>query len=289
MEPALKRRIVIISGLAGAGLNTARTALEDLGFRVVDNPPLGFLPQLLSHLEKDRTSIAFGIDVRTEGFSGDGVIAFLNELNARDDVKARLIFLDCDDETLLRRFSETRRKHPLASDRPVADGIRRERELLAPIKNRADLALDTSQLSIHDLRRVLSGHFPSDLSRGLLTQVLSFSYRQGLPREADLVFDVRFLRNPHWVPELKAKTGREKDVGSYIAGDDAFRGFWDHLTGLLSTTLPRYRSEGKNYLTVAFGCTGGKHRSVYMAERLKAWLEENGFPAAVQHRELEKA
>jgi len=285
-KDTLKHRVVIISGLAGAGLNTARTALEDLGFRVVDNPPLGFLPQLMAHLEKDRTSLAFGIDVRTEGFSAEGVIDFLNSLNARDDVKAKLVFIDCDDETLLHRFSETRRRHPLAADRPVADGIKRERELLATIKKRADLVLDTAQLNIHDLRRILSGHFPTDLNRDMLLQVMSFSYRQGVPREADLVFDARFLRNPHYVPELRPQTGQVEEVGRYIMADEAFMPFWDNLTGMLGTIVPRFRADGKKYFTIAFGCTGGKHRSVYLAERTKAWLEEQGFKAAVQHREL---
>lgn len=284
-ESLPQHRVVIISGLAGAGLNTARTALEDLGFRVVDNPPLGFLPALMEHLGKDRSSIAFGIDVRTEGFSAEGVIDFLNQLNAQPHTKAKLVFVDCDDETLLQRFSETRRRHPLATDRPVADGIRRERELLAPIRKRADLVLDTAQLSIHDLRRILGGHFPADVSRDMLLQVMSFSYRQGVPREADLVFDARFLRNPHWVPALKPHTGQNGEVGDYIQGDEAFAAFWAHLTSMLTVMVPRFRDEGKKYFTIAFGCTGGKHRSVYLAERTGAWLNENGFKANVHHRE----
>ncbi len=194
--------------------------------------------------------------------------------------------MTADDTVLLKRFTETRRTHPLARDRAVADGIAAEKSLLYPIKHQSGYIVDTSDLSIHDLRRVIEG-FTSGLVQGKLNlTIMSFAYRHGLPREADLVLDVRFLRNPNWVPELKEKTGREKEVQDYITGDDSFPDFLDRTKGLLGLLIPRYDEEGKNYLTIAFGCTGGKHRSVFIAETIKKWLQEQSFAATIHHREL---
>jgi UPF0042 nucleotide-binding protein len=198
-----------------------------------------------------------------------------------------LVFLDCADEVLQRRFTETRRRHPLATDRPVLDGIHRERLLLAQVRAHADLTIDTSALSIHDLRRLLNGHFPAT-DAGLNIFVLSFSYRMGLPREADLVFDARFLINPHWTPALRPLDGTHPDVAALIISDPDYSRFFERLTGFLNPLLPRFRQEGKNYLTIAIGCSGGRHRSVFVAERLSAWLREQGLKTGLFHRDLER-
>lgn len=282
----LKRRVVIITGMAGAGLSTARETFADQGFEAIDNLPLDTVEQMLDG--EGTHPIALGLDVRSRGFSAERIIALLNHLNARSDVKAELLFLDCEDTALLQRFSETRRRHPLAADRPVAEGLALERQQLQPLKNRADKMVDTSELSVNDLRRILSGHYPAQAGRGLLVQVMSFSYRQGVPREADLIFDARFLRNPHWVPELKAKTGQQAPVGAYIEADSAFAAFYAHITGLIAAMLPGLKNTDRTYLTIAFGCTGGKHRSVYLAQRVQQWLVDQGTPAQIRHRELER-
>jgi len=280
------RRIVIITGMSGAGLNTARTTFQDLGFEVVDNLPLDFVDPLLAHSQ--HPAIALGIDVRTRGFSAARVRALLDELNARPNTKASLLFLECGDDSLLQRFSETRRRHPLAADRPVRDGLSKERAQLLPLKQRADHLIDTSRLSSTELRHIIGGHYPAEPGRGLLVQVMSFSYRQGVPREADLVFDARFLRNPHYDDALRPHTGQQAEVGAYIAKDEAYAPFFTQLTGMISTMLPGLQRSDRTYLTIAFGCTGGKHRSVYLAEQMASWLKAHGVAAQVRHRELER-
>jgi UPF0042 nucleotide-binding protein len=284
--PALKRRIVIITGMAGAGLSTARETFADQGFEAIDNLPLDSVEQLLDGAGTH--PIALGLDVRSRGFSAERIVALLSLLNARSDVRAELLFLECDDSILLQRFSETRRRHPLAADRPVAEGLALERAQLLPLKNRADRMVDTTELSVNELRRILSGHYPAQEGHGLLIQLMSFSYRHGVPREADLVFDARFLRNPHWVPELKAQTGQAIPVGQYIAQDPAFNPFLGHVTGLIGTMLPGLKATERTYLTIAFGCTGGKHRSVYLAEQTTLWLGQQGISVQLRHRELER-
>jgi UPF0042 nucleotide-binding protein len=275
--------LLIITGLAGAGHSTALNLLEDLGYEAVDNLPLTLLGGLASGAAG--RPIAIGIDSRTRGFSPTALIHEVESLRAtgRD---VRLIFLMCSDDVLQRRFTETRRRHPLAVDRPVADGIRHERELLAPLREVADLVIDTSELKIGDLKRVLTSHFAADRAPGLAIAVISFSYRQGLPREADLVLDVRFLHNPHYEADLRDFTGRDADVVRFIEADAGFAPFFAGLTNLLLPLLPRFEQEGKSYLTLAVGCTGGKHRSVMVAERLAAWLREQGQSVEVRHRDL---
>jgi UPF0042 nucleotide-binding protein len=199
-----------------------------------------------------------------------------------------VIFLDCDNEVLARRFTETRRRHPLGEDRPVMDGIMRERQLLAPIRDRADLLIDTSNLTAGELRALVGGHFRLFNAPNLAVSVLSFSYRQGLPREADLVFDVRFLANPHYVEELRPLTGRDPGVGAYVAADPACEPFLASLSQMLETLLPLYQREGKSYLTVAIGCTGGRHRSVFSAEELTRRLTAAGHEVQVRHRDADK-
>lgn len=282
-ESRQQPRILLITGLAGAGHTTALKLLEDIGYEAVDNLPLSLLSAIAAG-ELPRP-VAIGVDSRTRGFGPDALIEQLEHLRiAGGDV--RMIFLVCRDEVLQRRFTETRRRHPMAVDRPVEDGIRHERALLAPLREMADLVIDTSELTIGDLKRVRSSHFALDRRPGLAVAVVSFSYRHGLPREADLVLDVRFLKNPHYEEELRDFTGRDDPVIRFIEADPGYGPFFAGLTGLIGPLLPRFEQEGKSYLTVAVGCTGGKHRSVMVAERLADWLRAQGQSVELRHRDL---
>lgn len=282
-NPAQPPPLLIITGLAGAGHSTALKLLEDLGYEAVDNLPLTLLGGLAAGTPDQ--PVAIGIDSRTRGFSPGALVEQLDALRAAGR-NVRLIFLLCSDEVLQRRFTETRRRHPLAIDRPVADGIRHERALLASLREIADLVIDTSELKVGDLKRVLASHFAVGRAAGLAIAVVSFSYRQGLPREADLVLDVRFLHNPHYEPELRGQTGSDAAVVRYIETDPGFAPFFAGLTGLIEPLLPRFEQEGKSYLTLAVGCTGGRHRSVMVAERLAAWLRGQGHSVELRHRDL---
>ena len=282
------RQFVLLTGMSGAGLATTLKSLEDLGYEAVDNLPL-FLFDLLTREAPSRDRpLAISIDSRTRDFTAERLLDRLDALRAQPGTQVRLVFIDASDEVLLRRFTETRRRHPLANDRPVADGIHNERLLLEPIRLAADLAVDTSDLSVHDLRRLIGGHFTLEQAPGLGVFVTSFSYRKGLPRDADLVFDVRFLRNPHWDPALRPLTGRDPGVAAYVEADPAVQPFFERLTGFLMPLLPSYKLEGKTYLTIAIGCTGGRHRSVYIAERLAAALQAGGIKASIGHRDLDR-
>ena len=284
----VRRRVTLLTGLSGAGKTVALKALEDAGYEAVDNLPLSLLGSLVRAGGRATPALAIGIDVRTRDFAPDPVVAALAELRGQRDVEARLVFLDADDEVLRRRFTETRRRHPLAIDRPVLDGIQAERGLLWPLRERADVVIDTSALSQGELRQVVTERLAADLRPGLTVGIVSFAYRHGLPREADLVFDVRFLANPHYVAELQPLTGRETAVGDFIERDSGFRPFFDGLDAMLGALLPRYEREGKSYLTVAIGCTGGRHRSVFVAERLARRLEEAGRRVSLAHRDLDR-
>jgi UPF0042 nucleotide-binding protein len=287
--PPSRQRIVLVTGLSGAGKSTALRALEDAGYEAVDNLPLSLLGALVQAGGAGTARpLAVGIDARTRDFAPAPVLAALAELRARTDIDARLLFLDADDEVLRRRFTETRRRHPLAVDRPVLDGILAERALLAPLRDDADLALDSSTTSGADLRRLVQEELAADLRPGLVVAVLSFAYRWGLPREADLVFDVRFLANPHYDPALQPLTGRDQGVADFVAADPGFAPFFDGLSGMLAALLPRFEREGKSYLTIACGCTGGRHRSVFVAERLAAWLAARGRQVNLVHRDIDR-
>jgi UPF0042 nucleotide-binding protein len=275
----------MVTGVSGAGHSTALKALEDLGYEAVDNLPLFLLSGLTADTDRAGRPIAIGVDSRTRDFSVRALTDWLARLKSVPGREVRLVFLDCSDEALRRRFSETRRRHPLALDRPVRDGIRHERRLLGPLRELADVAIDTTDLAIGDLKRVLRGHFALDGHPEAAISVISFAYRNGLPREADLVFDVRFLQNPHYVPALRSLTGRDRAVARYIDGDPDLAPFFEGLTGMLLPLLPRFEQEGKSYLTIAIGCTGGKHRSVLVAERLAVWLRRHGRAAIVRHRD----
>lgn len=282
---AERGRLIVVTGLSGAGRTMALKILEDLGYEAVDNLPLMFLGGLAGDIAGAGRALAIGVDSRTRDFTAFALSDRLDRLKAELPFEVRLVFLDCADESLRRRFTETRRRHPLALDRPVADGIRQERQLLAALRDRADIVIDTTEFAGGDLRRVLRGHFALNRRPGLAFSVLSFSYRQGLPREADLVFDVRFLKNPHYDPALRALTGRDPEVGRFIEGDPAYAPFFAALTGLLLPLLPCFEREGKSYVTIAIGCTGGRHRSVFVAERLAAWLATQDRMVGVRHRD----
>lgn len=283
---APRPRVVVITGMSGAGKSSALKSLEDIGYEAVDNLPLRLLSALIEPQLAETRPLAIGIDVRTRDFAAEPFLDRIEALLAREDLDMRLVFLDCDDATLERRYSQTRRRHPLAPDIPVADGIRVERRRLAGLRAHGNPVIDTTDLTEHDLKRVMHQQFPPERAPGMTISVMSFAYGQGVPRQSDLVFDVRFLRNPHYVEGLRPQTGMDAAVGEYILSDPGFADFFERLTRFLGPLLPRYRSEGKSYLTIAVGCTGGRHRSVYVAERLTAWLRERGLHAGVRHREL---
>jgi UPF0042 nucleotide-binding protein len=279
-------RVIIVTGMSGAGKTVALKALEDHGWEAVDNLPLSLLSRLVRPGETAGRRLAIGIDIRTRDFGVAQVTEAIDRLMAESGLDVRLLFLDCDDEVLCRRFTETRRRHPLATDRPLLDGIRHERELVSALRARSEV-IDTSQVATSDFKRLLAGRLGLEAERDLVVFVTSFAYRNGLPREADLVLDARFLRNPHYVPELKALTGRDAGVADYVSADAAFAGFIQSVTDLLSPLLPRFAAEGKSYLTLAIGCTGGRHRSVLVAERLAQWLRDRGCRVELRHRELD--
>lgn len=280
-------RLVIVTGLSGAGRSTALKALEDLGYDTADNLPLSLLPALLGTVPVGRP-LALGVSLAGRDEPVEAAIAALDRLAPGTERQLTLVFLDCDDETLVRRYTETRHRHPAAGDRPVSDGIAVERRQAWPLRARADLAIDTTTLSPGDLKRLLHGHLALDSIPGIAIFVTSFSYRHGLPRDADLVLDVRFLRNPHYVPALAQLTGEDPAVAAYIEADPDFAGFFQGLCAWLQPLLPRYEGEGKSYFTIAVGCTGGRHRSPYVAARLAARLSERGLRVTVEHRDLQR-
>ncbi|MBT3627933.1 MAG: RNase adapter RapZ [Rhodospirillaceae bacterium] len=297
-EPAAtppRRHLLLVTGMSGAGKSTALKALEDIGYEVVDNLPLSLLSNLVRPNGAGGAArggasasrpLALCIDVRTRQFDLEHFEHDIAPLLDRPDLDVTLLFLDGDDEALRRRFTETRRPHPLAADRPVIDGIRRERERLNWLKSRADLTVNTTELSIVDLRRLLEGHFSHPAEPELSIFVVSFSYPRGLPADADLVFDVRFLSNPHYESNLRPLSGLDLAVGRHIEADSAFAPFFANLEDMLISLLPAYEREGKSYLTIAVGCTGGRHRSVFVAERVGEVLLRTGRQVGVRHRDL---
>ena len=287
------REVVLVTGLSGAGKSTTLKTFEDLWYEAVDNVPLFLLRHMVGNeattwaeYQGVRRPLAIGVDIRTRDFDIESIKRLLRDLEQVVGLRPHIVFLDCDDDVLQRRYTETRRRHPLAVDRPLVDGIALERQLLAPIKDGADDVIDTSDLPPGSLKTMLFSRYGL-AATGLHVFVTSFSFRRGLPREADLVFDVRFLRNPHYDPVLREQTGRDAPVQAYVAADPDFPEFMARLTGLLEPLLPRYVTEGKSYLTLAVGCTGGRHRSVFVAERLGQWLTEAGYGTSVRHRELQ--
>ena len=282
---AAPARVLLVTGMSGAGRSTALKTLEDMGYEAFDNLPLSLVPALIESIAADASAIAVGADLRTRGFAIESMLEPLDAVVGRTGRELKVLFIDCDDEPLQRRYTESRRPHPLAGDRPVTDGIRLERRVVSALRDRADLVIDTSELSAADLKRLLTGQF-SLAAGGLRIFVTSFAYRHGIPRDADLIFDVRFLDNPHYVPELRQLTGRDPAVAAHIEQDPDLAPFLVGFWRLLEPLLPRYEQEGKTYLTIAIGCTGGRHRSVYVTERLAAQLGAAGLRVELAHRDL---
>lgn len=273
-------RVVLVSGMSGAGRSTALRTFEDIGFEAMDNVPLGTVAAACSGAAAD---IAIGLDVRSRGFSAEMMADVAAALRA-DGVTLEIILMIADSGTLIRRFSETRRKHPLAIDRPVEDGIASERELLKPIMPMASEIIDTSSLTPGELRQIITARYGEQAS--FTVSVMSFSYARGVPREADLVLDVRFLRNPHYVEDLRMLTGTSEKIAEYIKSDSGYEDFITRLKALLELLMPRYSIEGKSYLTIAFGCTGGRHRSVCLAVEVGEWLRAEKYNVLIKHRDI---
>jgi len=279
--------VVIVSGLSGAGRSTAAKCLEDLGFFVVDNLPpelISMMVDLGSRSEGAVTRIAVVVDVRSRAFSAD-LRETIIDLDQREE-RPRVLFLEASDDVLVRRFENVRRQHPLQGDGRLVDGIATERELLRGLAGEADLVIDTSVLNVHELRAKLEAAFGTEAVPHLRTTVLSFGYKYGLPVDADLVMDVRFLPNPHWIPELREFTGLNAEVRDYVLSQEGAIEFVDHFHDLLRLMGAGYQRERRRYLTLAIGCTGGKHRSVTIAERLASLLTGDGVDAKVVHRDL---
>jgi len=282
-----EQRIVLVTGPSGAGRSTAINALEDLGWEVIENIPLTLLPRLIEGPPLSRP-LALGIDVRNRDFGTDALIEAIDRLAARPDTTEQVLYLDCSEDELVRRYSETRRRHPLAPSESPLTGILRERELLIPIRARADILIDSTGLSPHDLRAEVESWFAPGAGRMLGITLQSFSYKRGLPRGLDMVFDCRFLRNPHWDPLLKTQDGRDGAVEDYVRNDLRFDPFFEKVRDLTTWLLPAFRAEGRAHLSVGFGCTGGQHRSVVMTERLAKALADDGWQVSKRHRELER-
>ncbi len=282
-----QRRVVLVTGPSGAGRSTAIHVLEDLGFEAIDNLPMGLLTRLLDGPEPSR-AMALGVDARNRDYSTIGFIELIEKLGRMEKVDLATLYLDCSDDVLLRRFSETRRRHPVAADAGPETGIHQEKELLQPIREIADTLIDTTSLNIHQLREEVERWFAPKDGRHLAVSIESFSYKRGLPRGLDMVFDCRFLANPYWCPELRAADGRNPDVASYVQADRNYTPFVDRVNDLLTVLLPAFRAEGKAHLSVAFGCTGGQHRSVAVAEAVAKALAKEGQQVAIRHREMER-
>lgn len=277
-------RTVLVTGPSGAGRSTALRALEDLDFEIIDNLPISLVPRLLEGPPLAQP-MALGIDPRNRDFSTNGFLELIDQLAGPD---VELLYLDCRADVLQRRYSETRRRHPLAPAETPADGIAREFDLLAPVRVRADILIDTSDLTQHDLRAEIDRWFGRDGAGKLALSLHSFSYKRGLPRGLDMVFDCRFLRNPYWEDSLRGADGRDPNVTAYIAKDPRYAGFFDRVVDLARLLLPAYVEEGKSHLAIGFGCTGGQHRSVALAEQVANTLAAADWQVSIRHRELER-
>lgn len=282
-----EHRIVLITGPSGAGRTTAINALEDMGYEVIDNLPLSLVPKLIEGASLGRP-IALGLDVRNRDFNATALIELIDRLTRDPRVMLEVIYLDCAPTELIRRYSQTRRRHPLSPDDTPAEGIGREIDLLAPIRVRADHLIETTEMSPHDLKAELGRWFERGSTSRLAVSVQSFSYKRGVPRGVDMIFDCRFLRNPHWIRALREKDGRDPEVVEHIAADPRFDEFIEKVSDFILFLLPAQLDEGKAHLAIGFGCTGGQHRSVAVTEILGNRLAQCGWPVAKRHRELER-
>lgn len=284
-----RRHLVVLTGLSGSGKSTVLKTFEDLGFYCIDNLPIGLIPMFADLPlggEGDVTRAAVLVDAR----EGEQIAQLpkIVRLMRRDGVRAELVFIEASEEALLRRFSETRRPHPLAQGTSVRGGLARERQLMEPIRKVADVVIDTTKFNVHELRAFITRRFEERHNRPLLVSLVSFGYRYGIPSDADLVFDVRFLPNPQFVAHLRRYSGKDKRVARYIRSFPQTAEFLKRIEGLLTYLIPHYVREGKSYLTIAFGCTGGRHRSVMMAEAQQKLLAKDGYATKVVHRDIDK-
>lgn len=290
-DPDSALEMVVITGLSGSGKTLALRAFEDMGYFCVDNLPVTLIPifaDLCTRSRQDIKRAALVIDVRERAFLPE-FPALYRKLRRHSGVNTRLIFFESDDATLMQRFSETRRPHPLAGSAGLEAGIRQERAALQPLRHLADLMIDSSRFNVHQLRRYIQDHFaPQGEAQRLTITVVSFGYKHGLPSSADLVFDARFLPNPFFVDGLRGKTGHDREVVSYLEKAEGFTVFKDKVVDLLTFLIPRYIQEGKSYLTVAIGCTGGRHRSVALADAVGPELRQRGYAVNASHRDVEK-
>lgn len=270
-----QQSVVFVTGLSGAGKASVLRVLEDLGFEAIDNPPLGLIDGLVTSALDPARRIAIGIDVRSHGFNVDAVLEVVARMRSNPALRAALVFAWATESVLLRRYSETRRRHPLSPQGRVSDGIAAEQLLTGPMRDAADLVVDTTEMSLSALRHQIGqalGPVADLPERVLSLSLVSFAYPAGLPRDADMVFDARFLRNPHYIDALRPLTGQDEQVAAYVAADPDFEAFFARVTGLLTLVLPRFAQEGKKYATIAVGCTGGRHRSVMLVEKLAGYL-----------------
>ena len=273
--------LLLVTGMSGAGKSTVLDSLEDMGWECVDNLPVALLEEFVSETRSTRRPMAVGMDARSRGFDPAKLPTLLKRI---DGVEPQILYLDCAGAELIRRYDKTRRRHPLALDRPAEDGISKERTLTAPLRASADSVIDTTDLSPVELGEELRRRFATQQAPVLTLS--SFGFSHGIARTADLVFDMRFLSNPHWVDELRPLTGEDKAVQDYVARDPAWSESMDRIEALLTAWIPRYWAAGKNYLTVAFGCTGGRHRSVAAAVEMAERLRAAGFTPNIRHRDL---
>jgi UPF0042 nucleotide-binding protein len=287
-EPPDRPQVLVVSGMSGAGRSTAAKVLEDLGYVVIDNLPSQLLGQVVAHHEvpERRTKLAVVIDSRA-GLPITALGEAIDQLD-RQGIHSRLLFLDAEDSALIGRYEENRRPHPLRAG-SIAEAITVERDMLEDLREMADVVIDTTDLNVHQLRRRISAEFADDsMQRPMRVSITSFGYKHGIPRDADLLFDVRFLPNPHWVPPLRELTGIDGPVRDYVLGQEDAQRFVERVDGLLEFLIPRFEAEGKSYLSIGIGCTGGHHRSVVLAEEIGARLEKAGIAAAVRHRDIER-
>ncbi len=286
-SPEPDHRIVFVTGPSGAGRTTAIRVLEDLGYEGIDNIPLSLVPRLIDGAPLGHP-IALGLDVRNRDFNATALIELIDSLTRDPRVALDVLYLDCAPSVLIRRFSETRRRHPLAPAETPAQGVEREIDLLAPIRVRADHLIDTTDLTQHDLKAEVAALFDTGATGRLSISVQSFSYKRGIPRGVDMIFDCRFLSNPHWQPGLRALDGRDPAVEAFVRNDPRFAEFFQKLQDMLLFLLPANVEEGKAHLAIGFGCTGGQHRSVAVAELVGNALADAGWPVSKRHRELER-
>jgi UPF0042 nucleotide-binding protein len=280
-----QNRVILVTGMSGAGRNFTLKTLEDIGYETVDNLPLSFLSLIINPDSPLLHPLAIGIDVRTRDFSTTQFLEQIKTLGQRDNVQLEIVFCDCDDDVLARRYTESRRKHPLSSERPALDGIRAERMILKPILPVVTYTLDTTYLSITETRQILRHQFSLERNPQTFIQIVSFGFKHGMPRESDMVLDVRFLKNPYYDEQLRPFSGEDLPVAQFIENDPLIKPFIDQIKSTLSLMLPRFDEEGRSYFTLAFGCTGGQHRSVYCAQTVYNWLKHSRHQMDLRHRD----